>query len=692
MLTCLTLLAIFAQLSFYFTHYRVSDLMDSLVKVSLLSQLKHTVIIKPIVVFLLIQITSYILFIGWIWFISTSTGELLNLSERKIYWLGILSWLCSCIFVVCFNNFYFTHSFFSILLQNMHIIPTTYNNNILILSATLLSISSILAFINFIKCKRHIILGSVFSILILLSFGIPTYNYFFGYTKKSNASTQPNIIFIGVDSVRPDFTHYFNNPTIHTPNIDSFLNSATVFTQAYSPLARTFPAWMTILTGKYPKHSKARNNLVNPELIIPNDNLAKKLQAAGYETIYGTDEKRFSNIIPPYGFDHIIGPEIGINDFILGGLADFPLSNLLINTPLGEFLFPFNYANRAAAITYTPNTFLNLVQQALAKKMDKPVFLAIHLCLSHWPYTWAHDKQSPHDTEAMRYASSVEGVDHQFGELLALLDKDDLLKNSIIVLLSDHGTTVGIPNDRMISPQNYRGDKDKYHWITAFALDTPNHYQLSINTSYGQGSDILSIKQNHTLLAIHNTDNSMPHQEINTPVALFDLAPTILDVLHVKPLTNIDGVSLMPLITHQNTASWQRSFFFETGYTITEIETNSIEVNKVIQQSAAAYVIQPHTGFLYMKPEVETSIIKNKQRSILMGDWYLAHYPASTRAKLQFDKKNNGTLTGYTLPGYYVLVNVKTGLWTIGLNNTFAKQAPVTEMLKVFNTFYRNEI
>ena len=60
-----------------------------------------------------------------------------------------------------------------------------------------------------------------------------------------------------------------------------------------------------------------------------------------------TDEKRFS-ITEHYGFDRLVGPGIGVNDFILGGLAIF--LNESFNTSLGRVLFPFNYANRAAAI------------------------------------------------------------------------------------------------------------------------------------------------------------------------------------------------------------------------------------------------------------------------------------------------------------------------------------------------------
>jgi arylsulfatase A-like enzyme len=698
MLTCLTLLMISMQISFFLIHYKVSDLVDSLVKSSLASQLYHSAIIAPLLGFLIIQIIAYTLFIIWTWFIAVSASEWFKLSAKKTYWMGITCWLIGCSAIISFNNYYFPDSFFSTLLQDTHYFNDRINFLTMIISSASLLVLMGFAYLNFFIHKRHLISGGILLFFISLTAMLSFYNSFIKTpVLQTNKEAKPNIIFIGLDSLRPDFINFLGHTTIHTPNVDSFLQSSTVFTKAYAPMARTFPSWISILTGKYPKHNNARSNLSDPSLITPNDNLAKRLKAAGYETIYGTDEKRFSNITEDYGFDHLLGPRMGVNDFLLGNLSDFPLSNLLINTPIGKFLFPFNYANRAAAITYEPRTFTQLVQFELAKKHDKPLFLAIHLCLSHWPYTWAHDGQKNNFTSAQRYQSSVEEVDQQLGKIVTMLKTAGLLDHAIVVLLSDHGTTLGLHNDRVISRKHFVGNKNNLKLISSFKLGTAPSLSLdpkkdyTIDTSYGQGTDVLSLKQNHILLAIKTFGFDIQPKSIKARVSLLDISPTILSLLNLKPLKNIDGLSLSALMTNTKSIA-DRPLYLESGYTISEIETNDIYVNAVLHKTIGAYQINPRNGFLFVKPAVEASIVKSKQRAILLGDWLLARYPAKTFLKLTLPKTGEAKMTHQTNPPYFVLVNLKTKQWTIGLSNSFAKKAPIKNLLANFYKFYGDEL
>lgn len=691
-LIAFTLIAIAAQIIFFIIHYKVSDLLDSLVQSSLKAQILHPVVLIPLIGFLLTQVVSYSVFIAWIWFISISISTLFQLSPRKQFWLALLVWTLHCGVILSLNNYFYPDSFFARLLP-------THDNLILFLAPPTL-ILIILAYVNFFRCKKHVIVGSLFIILGMLFSGFAFYT---SQESRAMALAQPsqkaNIIFIGLDSLRPDFTGYFAGASITTPNIDAFLKSANIFTHAYTPLARTFPAWMSILTAKYPKNSNARTNLADPSLIHADETLAKRLQAEGYETIYGTDEKRFSNITKQYGFDHIIGPKMGVNDFILGGLSDFPLTNLLVNSSLGRVLFPFNYANRAAAITYEPDTFLNLVKLDLAQRTKKPLFLAIHLCVSHWPYTWARDKQARDATSAERYKSSVEEVDAQLGELLGILKSNGLLENSMVILLSDHGTTAGLPHDRVITEENYRGAANKIHWIPFFKLGTAKDFSTNIkhdfriDTSYGQGTDVLSLKQYHVVLAFKGFGLNIPHKENRERASLMDIAPTVLDFLHLKPMNHIDGISLYPSFDKSvinNDIS--RPLFLETGYTISDITTKDIFVEKVVQHSIGAYAINPHTGLLYVKQEAEKSVNQNKQRALLTGDWLLVRYPPTVRSKLAPTSHHHLTLESYTLPPFFVIANLKSHEWGIGLDSPIAQKAPLKELMKKFNSFYGDEL
>lgn len=689
----LTLIAITSQIIFFLIHYKVSDLLDSLVQSSLKSDMLHAVILLPLIQFFLIQFISYSALIAWVWFITTAISELFRLPQRAIFWLGLFIWFTSCCAILSLNNYFFPDSFFAILIP--------IHNSVMIISIAIALITALVAYIYSFWSKQHRIIGSVFLVfsVLLISFQINDYFKSRSLSTESVATTQPHIILIGLDSVRPDYVSSLNPQAIATPHIDRFLKNSTLFTEAYTPLARTFTSWMSILTAQYPKHSNARSNLADPDRIRASETLAKRLQAAGYETIYATDEKRFSNITERYGFDRLVGPSMGVNDFILGGLGDFPLTNLLINSSLGRILFPFNYANRAAAITYEPDTFLRLVKLSLAHRAQKPLFLSIHLCISHWPYTWARDKQAVNATLADRYQSSVTAVDRQLGDLMQILKENHLLDHSLVVLLSDHGTTLGLPNDRIIVENKYVGNHAEIKPIQVFKLGSAPAFTQNfkrdyrLDTSYGQGTDVLSLKQYHVLFAFKGFGIANQARQIKSPSSLLDIAPTILEFLKLPPLEKSDGVSLKSYLFDANPLPLTaRALFIESGHTITEIQTNDIFIDKVVKNAIGIYQIDPRTGLLFIKPEAEQSITRSKQRAILLGDWLLARYPASTRSKLATSHTKKIDFQTYTSPAFFVLTNLKTGKWSVGLQSSLAKEAPLNELLQKFNSFYGDEL
>src|SRR5262249_27009882 len=148
-------------------------------------------------------------------------------------------------------------------------------------------------------------------------------------------------------------------------------------------------------------------------------------------TVFATDETRFSNIDQRYGFDQVITPPIGLNDFLLGTFNDFPLSNLLINTWLGKYLFPHSYANRPVYFTYDPDSFLNLVKPVLGEARNKLLFLAIHFCLPHHPYLWASLPANEWDV-VERYQQSIVRADQQLQDFFCLLQRYHLLDHAIV--------------------------------------------------------------------------------------------------------------------------------------------------------------------------------------------------------------------------------------------------------------------
>lgn len=666
MLICLTVMALIAQFVLFYIHAHVDSLIDTLVNSRIANALFYPSVALPLLQFILLQLLAYILIIVWSRYVAFTVGALFDWRPQTAYWFGVLFWFTVCVAVLMLNHALYPHSFFAAWIPDRRsgeIISTIS----MVMAMMFISVSSLLAcYYMIVSSPKRYIFRGVMSLLIvsLLILAIQHKQVVAGERDRQD---MPNIIIIGIDSLRPDFVN-----KAATPSLDGFLQSSAAFANAYTPLARTFPTWVSILTAKYPKHHGARVNLSDATVALRNETLARRLQAAGYETIYATDEARFADINKQYGFDETVRPARGLVDFILGGLSDFPLTNLLVNLPGGEWLFPYNYANRAAHITYQPARFLQRVDSVLElRNKDKPLFLAIHLCLAHWPFTWADDGDTT-DYLPAKYELSVEAVDKQFEQLMQMLEAGGLLKHSLVVLLSDHGTTVGLPGDRLLDISNYRGDKKNLKLISVSRLSSAPEYSLdfkhdyTMNTAYGQGTDVMSLKQYQVVLGFKGYGLTLPRRQNNTMVSLLDVAPTILDYLHLSPLPGVDGMSLYPAIARGDKLP-QRPLFIETGDLIDGLNTDNIDVARVIHVAINAYHVDSTNGALVMSAAALKAGVENKQRAVLFGNQMLAYYPAKYVPHLVIDKGTGAAhIEAVANPSYYLTADLRTGKWQFG--------------------------
>lgn len=702
-LISLTVLFFAAQISFFAIHYKVSSLLDSLAGTSIAQAFFHPIIIIPILQFFLLQLFAYSLLIAWVWFIAVSIGELYHFSKKSTYWFGLAIWLLACLTLLGLNNYYFSHSFFSLEMFHGAIFKVALN-----ISVVVLLLLTGLAYWSLLRNKRHVFLGILFFTLAAANVTLSIHDRYFLFF-PAQKHTHPNIIFIGLDSLRPDYVD-----PIHTPNIYYFLQTSANFTESYTPLARTYPSWVTILTGQHPLHHQARINMADSPTMLSNHTLTAQLKQQGYDTFYGTDEPRYTNIDQQNGFDHLIGPKGGAVEFILGGLTDLPLTNLLIKLPSARIFLPYNYGNRGADITYDPHHFLQQIKVSLQDHTDKPLFLALHLCLSHWPFTWAQDGQTSDEFISQQYQHAVEGIDVQFGQLLQHLKEEKLLDNSLVVVLSDHGVTLGMRHDRLTDNSTYHGNPKKLSLLTRYKLNSaPNDsldfkHDFPIDTVYGQGTDLSGLNQNHVVMAFKGFGINIPAHTINQQVSfLMDITPTVLDYLHFSPLPQMDGLSLKSyLLSPHSEKILSRPLFMETGDKFAEIETANIQADKVVQKAAGLYRLDPKDGYLTIDPAVKQAIIQSKQHAVLLGDWLLARYPSETRYQTRIKHFHRDSPTKFTatlslnqlkmapycLPAYFVLINLKTGQWTMDISPPHFENAPTTMLLTTLKNFYGNEI
>lgn len=746
----LTSLFILMQGAFLFIHAQVSGMNTSMMKefnahVAVLAHFLTPAkfnLIAPIFLFIFLQFFIYAVYIFLLWYTVVSIRELLALNYQSTRYLSYFTWFISVGLIVSGNLFFIPHSYFSQMVQNELLSAPAKASTLqgifsitLLICLTMLLLALLNAGKHIIKHNRRKRDWTAILLAGLVLFSVIKQPAAHNVLYTPATEQRPNVVILGFDALRPDYLSYFNNHRDATPNFDKFLHQSTVFMQAYTPVARTFPSWLSILTGQYPRHHKGRDDNQDLSTLAVTTTLANQFQQQGYETIFASDDNRFNNINQSrFGFNRLIGPSGNAVDMVVSGMNDLPLSNLIMTTPIGKLLFSEFIGNHGTPQLYEFSDFLPQLQKGLSERdFNKPVFLVAHINSTAWPFFFLQHKVRSNDDLAL-YKAAVADSDAAFGQIMQTLNQQGLLEHTVFVLLSDHGITLQLPGDRLTTESNYQGDpkqmvvkrtpyrnvsfvindaktnphddESKIVHITtkedisspaaqlAFAskLQSPfNAFKSGVDTSWGYGTDILSLTQNHSLLAMRFFGKQVvkPHQ-VNDRVLTIDIAPTVLDVLGLHAMPQTDGISLKSAILSK-TAQIKREqpFYFETSFTIPEMEHGGIQVSQVLSKTMSLYQINPENALLSVIPSAEEIAIKNKQRSIISGDWLLAYYPASERYR--YDPES-GKFDRYIQKPYTVLMNLKTGKWTTNLQPVLANAAPAADLVKQIHAFYGDEM
>ena len=104
--------------------------------------------------------------------------------------------------------------------------------------------------------------------------------------KKEEIKSQPNILFIAIDDLRPELGTYGSDIAI-TPNIDALAADGLEFNNAYCQEAICSPSRASVMTGARPETLRVIENYsyfrdLNPDI----KTLPQHLRAHGYETVY----------------------------------------------------------------------------------------------------------------------------------------------------------------------------------------------------------------------------------------------------------------------------------------------------------------------------------------------------------------------------------------------------------------------
>ena len=593
---------------------------------------------------------------AWLWGVKGFYADEQSL-ER---WQGII-FVLSIIAILSTNYHFFPLSTFSRPF-NMGL-PTMLTDGIMYTTLGFLLLLSLLTLWRYARFQPVYFAAALSSLLLVI-----------GLLQRPVALTeaqtaQTNLIIIGVDSLSPEYI----NP-VNTPNLSRFLNSSVHFKEVISPLARTTPAWTSILTGLYALNHGARENLYPVNAVRHDASFAWNLKSKGYRTLFASDDRRFNSISLSDGFDHIVGPHVGIYDFILGTFYDFPLSNFLINTSIAKWLIPYNYDNRASYFSYYTTTFDRELQAAIIRNMNtQPLFLAVHFTLPHWPYAWAPSASAQLTYEfktvgkAQLYNAAVHQADEQIGILLAFLEKRGMLNNSMLIVLSDHGEALYTQGSRKTAIAHYQGQQ-RGRFVDYLKQKTAT----DLDKSGGHGSDLLSPSQFQCLLGFkifkqgHMVSAAFATQ---TPVALIDIAPTIADFFHLQLKDKADGISLLSTIQHQAEPKKDRMIMMESGM----LPNQNLDLDMMMHFANILYRVNPSSKLVEIKNQQFAYINTMKLYGMKYNEWLLALYPDDHAY----------------IP---VLVNVNSGDWSDDPASAFVQSSPFAPMLRELRQFYKQDL
>lgn len=352
---------------------------------------------------------------------------------------------------------------------------------------------------------------------------------------EPDAPLKPNILVIMVDDLGyNDLAINNNNTEIHTPNMDQLAQEGVRFTRHYASQVCS-PARAAFLTGVYPERLGYLPNGrgISPEV----ETLPELLQREGYVTwhIGKWHVGDLDRIAWPdhQGFDHWFG---FLNQWRLAGVHKD--GKLKMTRPRYEN--PWLEGDSDAGQHYVGHLENILTEKAIevldtVAQAQVPWFINLWYYAPHGPVSPASEFAARYpDTPDGKYRALVHQLDFNIGRVIAHLEVLDVLKNTIIVVVSDNGGAKG----RLASNDNnapFAGFKTS---LTEGGLRAP--------------------------LIVRWPGESLSGQVFSEAISIRDIYPTLMESIDITPPDNIDGVSFYKSIQQLNSAP-QRALYWKKG-------------------------------------------------------------------------------------------------------------------------------
>ena len=361
---------------------------------------------------------------------------------------------------------------------------------------------------------------------------------------------RPNIIYIMADDLGYGDLSCYGQKKFKTPHIDRIAREGVKFTDYYAGSTVCAPTRCVLMTGMHTGHAFVRGNRsVKPEgqAPMPRDivTLPRRLKEAGYATgmfgKWGLGAPG-SESDPVEHFDTFYG-------YNCQGQA---------HTYYPKHLWHNDQKVALDGQTYSADLIKDQLLQFVKDHRDEPFFAYVPFTIPHaamhvpeedhapWRKKWPQfeDKIGKYrgpqvQNPVAAFAGMVTRMDRHVGELLDLLDELGIADNTLISFTSDNG------------PHKEGGHNPKF-------FDSNGPLRGHKRDLYEGGIRVPFVAR--------WPGKIQPGTVVNTPVAMWDVMPTCLEVAGEEPPQGIDGISYLPTLLGNHDQQTQHEYLYWAFY------------------------------------------------------------------------------------------------------------------------------
>jgi choline-sulfatase len=293
----------------------------------------------------------------------------------------------------------------------------------------------------------------------------------------SRVSRKPSVILISIDTLRADRLSCYSPRAPKTPNLDKIAQGGTLFSAINSQVPLTLPSHVSMFTSFYPFETGVQDNgdHLSPGVVT----LATVLKSSGYRT---------GAFIGGFVLDRRFGLDEGFDIYD----SSFDIGHTQASDP-GDV------KRRGKEVTESAKKWLQ-------ERSPQPFFLFLHIYDLHTPYNLSSEDRKKYGEG---YTGELGYIDDVVGDLWTFLRTKKLLDDSLVILTSDHGESLG---DHGETTHGF------------FIYQSTLHVPLIIHWTAGR--------------------SGMP-THVNSPGGLIDLAPTVLAAIQLPVPGSMKGRNLL---------------------------------------------------------------------------------------------------------------------------------------------------